>query len=76
MLFIRAYLHYCVLKSYGECPYVDYTVNPNALPPFERENIHTIVEKICRDCDEAYARVPAQNPDGIVRRVEKAPALR
>ena len=21
--FLRAYLHYCVLKSYGECPYVD-----------------------------------------------------
>ena len=71
VLFIRAYLHYCVLKSYGECPYVDYTVNPNALPPFERENIHTIVEKICRDCDEAYARVPAQNLMDQFGRVEK-----
>ena len=28
--FLRAYLHYCVLKSYGECPYVDYTVDPNS----------------------------------------------
>ena len=75
VLFIRAYLHYCVLKSYGECPYVDYTVNPNALPPFERENIHTIVEKICRDCDEAYARVPAQNLMDQFGRVEKGACL-
>lgn len=75
VLFIRAYLHYCVLKSYGECPYVDYMVNPNALPPFERENIHTIVEKICRDCDEAYARVPAQNLMDQFGRVEKGACL-
>lgn len=51
--FLRAYLHYCVLKSYGECPYVDYTVDPNNLPKFERENVHSIVEKICNDCDNA-----------------------
>lgn len=67
VLFIRAYLHYCVLKSYGECPYVDYTVNPNALPPFERENIHTIVEKICRDCDRGLCPRPGAEPDGSVR---------
>ena len=42
---------------------------------FERENIHTIVEKICRDCDEAYARVPAQNLMDQFGRVEKGACL-
>ena len=60
--FLRAYLHYCVLKSYGECPYVDYTVDPNNLPKFERENVHSIVEKICNDCDNAFSRVPRRAP--------------
>ena len=75
VLFLRAYLHYCVLKSYGECPYVDYTVDPNNLPAFERENVHSIVEKICRDCDEAYARVPERYLAEEFGRVEKGACL-
>ena len=66
---------YCVLKSYGECPYVDYTVDPNNLPAFERENVHSIVEKICRDCDEAYARVPERYLAEEFGRVEKGACL-
>ena len=75
VLFLRAYLHYCVLKSYGECPYVDYTVDPNNLPAFERENVHSIVEKISRDCDEAYARVPERYLAEEFGRVEKGACL-
>ena len=73
--FLRAYLHYCVLKSYGECPYVDYTVDPNNLPKFERENVHSIVEKICRDCDEAYNRVPERYLAEQFGRVERGACL-
>ena len=73
--FLRAYLHYCVLKSYGECPYVDYTVDPNNLPKFERENVHSIVEKICNDCDEAYNRVPERYLAEQFGRVEKGACL-
>ena len=73
--FLRAYLHYCVLKSYGECPYVDYTVDPNNLPKFERENVHSIVEKICNDCDNAFSRVPERYLAEQFGRVEKGTCL-
>ncbi len=75
LYFIRAYLHYLVLRSYGECPYLDYAVEQDDIPTFTRENVHTLVEKICNDCDEAYDRVPEQNLSRKFGRVDKGACL-
>lgn len=56
--FLRAYLHYLVIRSYGEAPYIDYKVDPQGSMEFQRESVHSMVEKACHDLDEAYKRLP------------------
>lgn len=74
--FIRAYLHYVILRSYGECPYIDHSYDQGDLPEsFTRENVHDIVDKICKDCDEAFDRVPEQNLSRKFGRVDKGACL-
>ncbi|MEG1864280.1 MAG: RagB/SusD family nutrient uptake outer membrane protein [Alistipes sp.] len=73
--FIRAYLHYCLVRNYGECCYVNYAIDPNAVPKFTRENVHEVIQKICDDCDEAFSRVPDQNIGSNFGRVDRGACL-
>lgn len=58
MYFMRAYFHYLLLRMYGEATYLDRKIEPNDPMNFERESVHSMVEKIVRDAEEAMKRVP------------------
>lgn len=57
LYFIRGYLHWILVRAYGEIPYIDYAVDPNQTMAFTKESVHAIVEKIVSDAQEAYNRV-------------------
>lgn len=73
--FLRGYLHFLLLRSYGEVPYIDYVVNPNDEMKFTKLSAHEIVERICKDADEAYSRVDAFNGGSRFGRVDKGACL-
>jgi hypothetical protein len=73
--FLRGYLHYLLLRAYGECVYMDYVVNPNDNMNYEKESFHTIVDKICADADSAYNRVDSWNGGQYFGRVDKGACL-
>ncbi len=73
--FIRAYLHYCLVRNYGECCYIDYAIDPNNLPQFSRENVHEVIQKICDDCDRAFKLVPEINIGPAFGRVDRGACL-
>ncbi len=58
LYFLRGYLHLVLMRNYGEIVYVDHTIPPTATMDFKRESVHDIVEKIVKDAQEAYERVP------------------
>lgn len=60
--FMRAYFHLMLVRMYGEAPYLDWKVKPDEKMDFERESVHTLVEKIVKDAQEAFKRVPANYP--------------
>jgi len=74
-IFLRAYFHYLLLREYGEIPYVDYSVDPQEIPVFKKESVHAIIDKICIDCDSAYARVPERWLSEDYGRIEKGMCL-
>lgn len=55
-LFFRAYLHYLVIRAYGEGVYMDHVVVPGEDMAYVKESFHSMVEKICADADAAYER--------------------
>ena len=73
--FIRAYLHYCLVRNYGECCYMDHTADPNNIPKFTRENVHEVIQKICNDCDEAFERVLPRNNGAEFGHVDRGACL-
>ncbi|WP_080903822.1 RagB/SusD family nutrient uptake outer membrane protein [Parabacteroides sp. Marseille-P3160] len=73
--FLRGYLHFLLLRAYGEVPYVDYVVQPNDEMNFSKLSAHEVVERICQDADEAYARVDAFNGGSRFGRVDKGACL-
>lgn len=75
VLYIRAYLHYVLLRNYGECVYLDHSIKQSDDRHFTREDVFTIAQKICDDCDEAYSRVPAQNSGLKFARIDKGACL-
>lgn len=58
-LFFRAYLHYLVIRAYGEGVYMDHVVVPGEDMAYVKESFHSMVEKICADADAAYEKVDA-----------------
>ncbi|GHV30188.1 carbohydrate-binding protein [Bacteroidia bacterium] len=56
--FLKAYLYYILIKQYGEAPYVDHIIKPQDDMKFEKESVHTIVDRICAEADVAYGMVP------------------
>src|SRR5882757_460456 len=73
--FMRAYYHYLAARLYGEIPYMDHTVDVNGDVNFKQESFHSIVDKICKDCDSAIALLPVNQPDVQFARAEKGSAL-
>lgn len=73
--FFRAYLHYLLLRSYGEVVYMNYLKDPQSEMDFKKESVHTIVEKICADVDSAYQRVPAKWGSSDFGRVDQGACL-
>jgi hypothetical protein len=59
--FLRGYLHYLLFRMYGEAPYIDHTIDPQGSMEFHNESVHSIVEKIVADAQEAYSRVQDKN---------------
>lgn len=73
--FMRAYLHYLAARMHGEIVYVDRTIAATDPMDFKQESFHTIVAKIARDCDSAYARVPATWGGSDFGRIDKGACL-
>ncbi|WP_165043440.1 RagB/SusD family nutrient uptake outer membrane protein [Dysgonomonas sp. ZJ709] len=73
--FLRGYLHYLLLRSYGEIPYLDHSVDPNSSMDFTKESVHSIVEKIVADAEEGYKRVPGAWGGEHFGRVDKGACL-
>lgn len=73
--FLRAYLHYLVLRIYGEAPYVERAAQTDDLLEFQQESAHSLVEKIVRDAKEAYKRVPSIREGQNFGRVDKGACL-
>ena len=73
--FLRGYLHYLLIRSYGEAVYIDHVINPGDDMTFEKESFHSMVDKICADADSAYARVDSWNGGQYFGRVDKGACL-
>lgn len=57
LYFLRGYLHWVLVREYGEIPYLDHTVDPNGSMDFTKESVHAVVEKIIADAKVAYDKV-------------------
>ncbi len=73
--FHRAYLHYLLLRMYGEAVYVDRVIEATDPKDFKKESFHTTVAKIKQDCDSAFARVPERWSGVDFGRVDKGATL-
>lgn len=73
--FMRGYLHWLVLRAYGEGVYVDYVVEPGDGMAYTKESFHTLADKICADADSAYNRVDAFYGGEFFGRVDKGACL-
>lgn len=73
--FLRGYMHYLLIRAYGEAVYVNRVINPGDDMTFEKESFHSMVDKICADADSAYARVDAWNGGQYFGRVDKGACL-
>ena len=57
LYFLRGYLHWLLVRAYGEIPYIDHSIPANAEKNFQKESVHAVVEKIIKDAQAAYDRV-------------------
>lgn len=73
--FLRGYLHYLVLRAYGEAVYMDHVINPGDDMAFTKESYHAIADKICADADEAIARVDGWNGGNYFGHADKGACL-
>lgn len=73
--FLRGYLHFLLLRSYGEVPYIDQVIDPDDNMEFQQLSAHEVVRRICADADSAYARVAAFNGGQDFGRVDKGASL-
>lgn len=75
--FMRAYYHYLLMRMYGEIPYINYLADPQNIPEFRKESVHSIADKICADADSAFNLVPARNDNnsGEFGRIERGMCL-
>lgn len=73
--FMRGYLHFLLLRAYGEVPYVDYLITPGDEMLFDKISAHDVVKRICMDADSAYQFVAASYGGQDFGRVDKGACL-
>ena len=75
--FFRAYYHYMILRFHGEMVYSDrvYSLEEDPATYAVRESVHTSVEKICRDLDEAARRLPVKLEGEEFNRIDRGACL-
>ncbi|NID10152.1 RagB/SusD family nutrient uptake outer membrane protein [Fibrivirga algicola] len=73
--FMRAYLHYLAARMHGEIVYLDRVVQAGDELGFRKESFHTSMNKIAKDCDSAFARVPASWSGADFGRIDKGACL-
>lgn len=75
--FFRAYYHYMILRWHGEMVYADrvYSLDEDPAEYAIRESVHTSVEKICKDLDEAAERLPVLQTGEEFNRIDKGACL-
>jgi len=73
--FMRGYLHFLLIREYGEVPYIDHVVQTADNMTFKKESVQKVVDKICADADSAYAKVDASYSGTNFGRVDKGACL-
>lgn len=75
--FFRAYYHYMILRMHGEMVYSDriYSLEEDPASYAVRESVHASVEKICKDLDEAAARLPVKQEGEEFNRIDRGACL-
>lgn len=73
--FLRGYLHYLIVRMYGEAPYIDFLVDVDHPMDFKKESVHMIVDKVVKDAEEAKKRVPVQHAGNDFGRVDQGACL-
>lgn len=73
--FLRGYLHYLLVRMYGEVPYLDYKVDPNQSMDFPQESVHAVLEKVVKDAQEAAKHLPAKFAGIDFARADKGACL-
>lgn len=73
--FLRAYLHYLILRIYGEAPYVEKAAQTSDVLDYKQESVHSMVAKIVRDAEEARKRLPAVSLGQDFARADQGAAL-
>ncbi len=60
--FLRAYLHFLLVKIYGEIPYVNFVVNPGGSNIYLRQqSVHAVGDSVVADCKRAMKYVNPWN---------------
>lgn len=59
--FLRAYLHFLLMKKYGEIPYVDQVIYPDDNMWRTQESVQTLADKVENDCRIAMELVNESN---------------
>ncbi|MCI5742757.1 MAG: RagB/SusD family nutrient uptake outer membrane protein [Bacteroides sp.] len=75
--FFRAYYHYMILRWHGEMVYADrlFGLDEDPAEYAVRESVHTSVEKICHDLDEAAKRLPVMQEGEEFNRIDRGACL-
>ena len=77
LYFLRGYLHWLLVRAYGEIPYIDHSISPDDEMNFTKESMHAVVEKIVQDAKNAYDKVQDEytSSDENFGRVDKGACL-
>ncbi|WP_029905580.1 RagB/SusD family nutrient uptake outer membrane protein [Prevotella sp. 10(H)] len=73
--FLRGYLHYLLVRIYGEIPYMDYVVDVDDPMDFQKESVHSVIEKIVADANEGIKRLPPRQTGIHFARVDQGACL-
>lgn len=62
--FMRAYIHYILMKDYGEIPYMTIVFKEGDQSNYPQQCVHDVVDSICSDCQRAMKYVNPWNKNG------------
>ena len=73
--FLRAFIYFGLIQSFGDVPYIDKTLNIGDLTDIKRDDYKEIYKKVMEDFDYAIANLPEQWPADKYGRITKGAAL-